>query len=186
MTDTHPLTLEQAARRLGVATRTMQRYVDAYDKQGDRSKGFDAVKVATQRGRGYVWRFRFDTDAPDATPVDAVVDASRDASGATVVRALVDASGSQGGALHMVLVALGEARRESGDLAYRLGVSETERQRLKAERDQLRAEVEALRHQAAPPPSSAAPTPSAATATPDAPAPAGGLWARLRRVFGGE
>jgi hypothetical protein len=67
MTDTHPLTLEQAARRLGVATRTMQRYADAYDKHGDRSKGFDAVKVATQRGRGYVWRFRLDANTP-ATP----------------------------------------------------------------------------------------------------------------------
>jgi len=39
---------------------------------------------------------------------------------------------------------------------------------------------------AAPPPPGAAPTPSAATATPVPHAPAQGLWARLRRAFGGE
>jgi len=39
---------------------------------------------------------------------------------------------------------------------------------------------------AAPQPASATPTPDAATATPIAPMPAGGFWARVRRVFGGE
>jgi len=39
---------------------------------------------------------------------------------------------------------------------------------------------------AAPPPPSAAPTPSAHDATPIVPAPAGGFWARVRRVLGGE
>jgi hypothetical protein len=47
-------------------------------------------------------------------------------------------------------------------------------------------ERDALRHQAAPQPlQQASPLPTHRD-TPDAPAPAGGLWARVRRVFGGE
>ncbi len=110
-----PLTIEQAAQRLGVATRTMQRYVEAYDKMDDRSKGFDAIKVATQRGRGYVWRFRFTADTPATTPLDVPPDASAvalgDAPDAPDAYALVDATGSSTEALRMVLVALGEARQ---------------------------------------------------------------------------
>ncbi len=173
MTDSHPLTLEQAARRLGVATRTMQRYVEAYDKHDDRSKGFDAVKVATQRGRGYVWRFRLDADttAPphhDASS-NAAAGASPDAPGASVAQALVDASGGQHEALQLVLAALGEARRESADLAYRLGVSETERDRLTA--------AQAAQDGPGTPEWPRADDPSGAASA--------GFWARVRRVFGG-
>ena len=39
---------------------------------------------------------------------------------------------------------------------------------------------------AAPQPRSAAPPPDATTDTPEAPGGAGGFWARVRRVFGGE
>ncbi len=148
MTDTHPLTLEQAARRLGVATRTMQRYVEAYDKHGDRSKGFDAIKVATQRGRGYTWRFRLDTDTtapphPDASGTP-VLDVSSSAPDASVAQALVDASGGQQQALQLVLAALGEARRENADLAYRLGVNEAERAELGRRAKAAEAELDRL------------------------------------------
>ena len=209
MTDIHPLTLEQAARRLGVATRTMQRYVEAYDKHGDRSKGFDAIKVATQRGRGYTWRFRLDTDTtarphPDA-PTTPVLDASTSAPDASVAHALVDTSGGQGEALHLVLAALGETRRESADLAYRLGVSETERDELRrrveiaeaelSRRREEEADAAALFHrrieqkhrnragmQAAQDAPGAA---AGASADDPRPAPSAGLWARVRRLFGG-
>lgn len=183
MTDSHPLTLEQAARRLGVATRTMQRYVEAYDKHDDRSKGFDAVKVATQRGRGYVWRFRLgaDTTAPphhDALAT-ALLDASPAATGAPVAHALVDASGDQHEALQLVLAALGEARRESAELAYRLGVSETERDELRRRAEQVEAERDRLAAVQA-----AQDGPGAlggASADDSSAAPPAGFWARVRR-----
>jgi len=184
MTDSHPLTLEQAARRLGVATRTMQRYVEAYDKHDDRSKGFDAVKVATQRGRGYVWRFRLDADttAPphhDASS-NAAAGASGDAPGASVAQALVDASGGQHEALQLVLAALGEARRESADLAYRLGVSETERDELRRRAEQAETERDRLVAAQAAPEAPGAPEGAAA-----AQGDARGVWVRLARWWRG-
>lgn len=62
------LTMTEAATRLGVSPRTMQRYVRAW-KEGDRSRGFDVTTVATQRGKGFEYRITFDADtAPDASP----------------------------------------------------------------------------------------------------------------------
>lgn len=64
MTGRRGLTLPEAAARLGVSSRTMQRYLKAY-LGGDTSRGFVASRVSTQRGHGYEWRFTF---GPDATP----------------------------------------------------------------------------------------------------------------------
>jgi hypothetical protein len=65
--------------------------------------------------------------------------------------------------------------------------------RLEQERDELRrraeaaeAERDALRRQAAPAPPHEATTITTPADTPAPPAPAGGFWGRVRRVFGGE
>lgn len=55
-----------------------------------------------------------------------------------------------------------------------------------AEREELRVEVRDILTLAASAPPHEAITPSAPAATPAPPAPAGGLWWRVRRVFGGE
>jgi hypothetical protein len=65
---------QEAARHLGVSKRTMQRYIDAYWKQDDRTKGFVVTKLHVNRGHGYEWRIHFPGDDSGDTPADTPAD----------------------------------------------------------------------------------------------------------------
>lgn len=129
MTGRQGLTLAEAADALGVSPRTMQRYVQAYNK-GDRSRGFVATRVMTQRGKGY--EYRIDLDA--ATPADTSPAPPRDVAVTTDASTPPDATGATTEARELVaalLRALDDQQREVEGWARRYG--------------RLEAEVESLR-----------------------------------------
>jgi len=181
------VTTAEAARLAGVSARTIRRWIqqgwlssiDGPNGQqvfpGDLA---DAAQRARQ-GRGH------DRDHRHATPV---MGAATDTDTAITARGQLDAI----------------MREWLAPLVDRIGTLERENGRLEAEREELRRRAEAaevelsatrlayereadeLRSQASPAPPSAAPPIPAPVATPDAPAPAQGLWRRLRRALGGE
>lgn len=128
------LDTKQAAARLGVSERTMQRYIDKYWQKGDRTKGFVVTKLHVNRGHGYEWRIHFPgNDSPDTTP-DAPAETTPPPADVSDALAVPDATAPATAPL-----VDGMADRELAVLALR-ALDEVRR-----ENDALRAAVESLR-----------------------------------------
>ena len=184
-TATEPIPLTLAARSAGIPVRTLRNWIASgklaaiRGQRGWLVRTSDIAQIAAMLSSDAANPHMADGMAADlAASVAAPVRPEREDAANAANAAAMSVLDQRVEAEALVQQLLAPFIAEQTRLAEELG-------QVKAERDQLRVEVEALRHQASPQPLSATPPPDAATATPEAPGRAGGLWARVRRVFGG-
>jgi len=189
-TPTPLLSKREAAARLGVSEKTIERYVHEYgllqsarEDPHTGGKQFDPADIERLRlappGRR---KTGLDRPRQSHLPLRELVLAMQQAHAETV-----RAKNETIIALHEQVDSLRQSHQQQ--LSTTISEADTLRQSLsvrEAERDQLRAEVARLRAQASSPPRTAEEARPLPMDTPVAPGGAGGLWARVRRVLGGE
>jgi len=164
------LTAAQVAERLGISTRRLRDWrkagriaeVGRFKRGTARIPLFDPTEVA---------RLQAGAAAEEAPATTVATVASADTFAAAVAQ-------------RVGLLLAERAEAEAATVAPLVALVREQQETI----DNLRRQLAEARSAppAASPPASAAPTPDAATATPIAPGGAGGFWARVRRVFGGE